>query len=61
MNFAKYRKSLYAAVAALISVGGISVVLPGLDAGWAATITGVVGYLAVLLAPKNEDSEQTED
>jgi hypothetical protein len=53
----KYRKSVAAFVAALISVGGITVVLPGIDAGWAATITGIVTLLSVWLSPKNEDPE----
>lgn len=55
VNLAKYRKAVAAVVAALISVGGITVVLPGLPAGVAATITGIVGFLAVLLGPANED------
>lgn len=57
MNLAKYRKAVASVVAALIAVGGISVVLPGLPAGVAATITGIVTFLAVLLGPKNEDPE----
>lgn len=61
MNLAKYRKAVAAVVAALISVGGISVVLPGLPAGVAATITGIVGFLAVLLGPKNEEPKAPKD
>lgn len=57
----EYRKAVAAIVAAIVSVGGISVILPGLDAGWAATITGVVSFLAVLVGPKNEPAEPTED
>lgn len=61
MNLSKYRKAVAAIVAALISVGGITVVLPGLPAGVAATITGIVGFLAVLLGPANTDPEAPED
>lgn len=61
MNLSKYRKAVAAVVAALISVGGISVVLPGLPAGVAATITGIVGFLAVLLGPANVDKPEDHE
>jgi hypothetical protein len=56
MDLAKYKKGIAAIVAALVSVGGITALFPTIPAALAATITGVVGFLAVLLGPANEDS-----
>jgi hypothetical protein len=51
---AQFKKGLAALVAAIVSAGGIAVLFPGLSGSLAATITGAVSLLAVVLAPKNE-------
>jgi len=50
----QFKKALAALVAAIVSAGGIAVLFPGLSGSLAATITGAVSLLAVVLAPKNK-------
>lgn len=47
------RKFLAGLAGAIVSAGGIAVLLPNLSAGWATAITGAITALAVLAGPAN--------
>lgn len=52
----KYAKGISALVAAILAVG-ISVLVPGISAELAASLTGVLTVLATVFGPKNTDTE----
>lgn len=50
----KYAKGISAFVAAILAVG-VSVLVPGISAELAASLTGVLTVLATVFGPKNTD------
>lgn len=52
----KYAKGISALVAAILAVG-VSVIVPGISAEMAASLTGILTVLATVFGPKNEDPE----
>jgi hypothetical protein len=54
----KYAKGISAFVAAILAVG-VSVLVPGISAELAASLTGVLTVLATVFGPKNADDTPT--
>lgn len=52
----KYAKAIGALVAAVLGVG-VSVLVPGIDPEWAASLTGVLTVIGTVVAPKNDYTE----
>ncbi len=50
----KYAKAVGAIVAAILGVG-VSVLVPGIDAAWAASLTGLLTVVGTVVAPKNTE------
>lgn len=50
----KYAKAVCALVAAILGVG-VSVLVPGIDPAWAASLTGLLTVIGTVVAPKNQD------
>lgn len=49
----KYAKAIGALVAAVLGVG-VSVLIPGIDLAWAASLTGLLTVIGTVVAPKND-------
>lgn len=56
----KYAKGISAFVAAILAVG-VSVLVPGISAELAASLTGVLTVLATVFGPKNEEPTPPAD
>jgi hypothetical protein len=54
------KKAIAAVVGAVIGVGGIAVIAPGLPPQLQASITGVMAMLAVLCGPANNPKANQE-
>lgn len=50
---AKYAKGIAALVAAILGVG-VSVLIPGIDPAWAASVAGILTVLGTVFGPANE-------
>lgn len=50
----KYAKAVGALVAAVLGVG-VSVLIPGIDPAWAASLTGLLTVIGTVVSPKNQD------
>jgi hypothetical protein len=53
----KYAKAVGALVAAVLGVG-VSVLIPGIDPAWAASLTGLLTVIGTVVSPKNVDDTQ---
>lgn len=56
----KYAKAVGALVAAILGVG-VSVLIPGIDPAWAASLTGLLTVIGTVVSPKNDYSEDRPD
>jgi hypothetical protein len=50
----KYAKGISALVAAILGVG-VSVLVPGIDPAWAASLTGMLTVVGTVFGPANSD------
>jgi hypothetical protein len=50
----KYAKAIGALVAAILGVG-VTVLIPGIDVAWAASLTGLLTVIGTVVAPKNTE------
>ncbi len=50
----KYAKAVGALVAAILGVG-VTVLVPGIDPAWAASLTGLLTVIGTVVAPKNTE------
>lgn len=55
----KYAKGISALIGAILGVG-VSVLIPGIDLAWAASLTGVLSVLATVFGPANQDPYATK-
>lgn len=55
----KYAKAVGALVAAILGVG-VSVLVPGIDPAWAASLTGLLTVIGTVVSPKNADTNTPE-
>lgn len=51
----KYAKAVGALVAAVLGVG-VTVLIPGIDVAWAASLTGLLTVIGTVVAPKNTNT-----
>lgn len=53
----KFAKAIGALVAAILGVG-VTVLIPGIDVAWAASLTGLLTVIGTVVAPKNQDAQK---
>lgn len=56
---AKYAKGISALVAAVLGVG-VTVLIPGIDPAWGASLTGLLTVLGTVFGPANQDPYATK-
>lgn len=50
----KYAKAIGTLVGAILGVG-VTVLIPGIDVAWAASLTGLLTVIGTVVAPKNAE------